>query len=28
VIGCELFDGSVDEVLWWQRFSLVGARHG
>ncbi len=28
VIGCELFDGGVDEVLWWQRFSLVGARHG
>jgi len=28
VIGCQLFDGGVDEVLGWQRFGLVGARHG
>ena len=28
VIGCQLFDGGVDEVLWWQRFGLVGALHG
>jgi hypothetical protein len=28
VVGCQLFDGGVDEVLWWQRFGLVGARHG
>ena len=27
VIGCQLFDSGVDEVLGWQRFGLVGARH-
>ena len=28
VVGCQLFDGGVDEVLGWQRFGLVGALHG